>query len=488
MQIIVNNHKSQLICGAKDLDAIRKLMRIRAKNAWYSPAYRNNSWDGYINYISDRTGIFDTGLLDKVVKHINKDLVKDVKIIDRREKFKDLHEVNEVGGKVLRPDQKAAIHAFLNHKIAGIKFPRGIMYEATNYGKTVLTAGIVESFSEKRTGVYLINNKTIYNQAVEDFKELLGKDQVGWIRSGSVKLARFNICMVQTLGNLIARDPKIRTFLSKVDIFIIDEYDEVIGFKSTKKTLELAYNAPIRLGLTGTALMSKDKNKNQEQLKFTGPVIHKTTNKELVDLGVSAKPTIKFFMGNKRLIEDLSYQQEYDKCVIRSISRNKKIWKLVGKAAKKGQVLVLFKYHKHLKYLLKHLPVKLKDKYRIGIAHGKLKNRESTIKKFNDGKYEILICSMIIRRGKNIPGIRVLINIAGGDSEAGVLQIFGRSLRKSKTKTKVDMWEMYDRGKYLEKHSKHRVRYYKNQKFPVNELYKRALLNQIIINGKKSKR
>lgn len=487
MEIIVNNHKSQLLCGAKDMEAMRKLMRIKSPGAFYSEQFRSGIWDGYINYISDRTGMFDTGLLAQVCKHL-RSIGKKIEIDDRRETFKDLHEVKEIGGKTLREDQRVALHAFLNNRVEGIKFPRGIMDEATNYGKTILTASVVASFSQKRRGLYLINNKTIFVQVYKDLQDLLGKDQVGRVQSGyPVDWKRFNICMVQTLANQIQKNPKVRAELSKQDIIIIDEYDEVINFKATKTILQHSYNAPIRLGLTGTALMSKDKNKNQDQLRFTGPVIHKTTNKQLVDLGVSAKPKITFFMGNEKVYEDLTWQEEYEKCITKNKARNRKIWRRVEKKLEKGQVLVLFKYHQHIDELMKLCPEELLKNFKIGIAHGKIKNREQIIEKFNKGKCDVLMASMIIRRGKNIPEIRTLINAAAGDSQSNVLQIFGRGLRKSKTKKRIDLEEFFDKGKYLQRHSKHRVIYYKNQKFPVKELYKQKLLNKISINGKKRK-
>jgi superfamily II DNA or RNA helicase len=80
---------------------------------------------------------------------------------------------------------------------------------------------------------------------------------------------------------------------------------------------------------------------------------------------------------------------------------------------------------------------------------------------------------MIIKRGINLPLIRMLINAAGGDSETNVLQILGRALRKHATKDSVKVVDFYDEGAYLMRHSKHRVKFYKDQKFKVKELYKK---------------
>ena len=73
----------------------------------------------------------------------------------------------------------------------------------------------------------------------------------------------------------------------------------------------------------------------------------------------------------------------------------------------------------------------------------------------------------------NLKLIRTLINAAGGDSWRNVLQIFGRALRKEAgVKEEVNVEDFMDEGRYLKRHSKHRINYYKKEGFPVGELYK----------------
>jgi len=474
VSIIVNNHKSKLDCSAQTLFEIRKLMAIKAKNYFWSPAYRSRRWDGFINYITEIGGQFDTGLLGQVCDHLRK-MGKKFEIIDNRETFKDLHEVTELGDLVLRPDQQVALSTLLNNRLEGIKFIRGIMAEATNYGKSIISAGVFAAFSQKRRGLLLVNSKTLFDQALPDLQKLLGKDQVGWVKSSSYKWLRVNVCMVQTLGNRIKKDPQIRNELSKQDIVLIDEYDEVIGRRDCKLVLQNCYNASIRVGFTGTELMSKDKNRNQEQIKFCGPVIHKTTNKELVDAGVSTKPNITFYLGNDKVKYKGDWQKEYLKGVIKNKARNKKVWRLVNKVIEKGPVLILFKLHQHGNELMATCPPEFMEFYNIAKIHHKTPNNDAVMERFKDGKIDVLISSMILKRGKNLPTIRTLVNAAGGDSEANILQIFGRALRKDESKDEVDIIEFFDGGYYLQRHSKHRIRYYKKQGFPVKELYRQKL-------------
>lgn len=483
VNIIINNHKSRVECDAKLLDKLRNRMKIKAKGYFFSPAWRRREWDGYVNYITEKRGEFDTGLLGVVCDWLRK-LKKKFEIEDQREGFKDLHIVSELGDLTFREDQKESLYALLNHKLEGIKFIRGIMAEATNYGKSLIIAGTFASFSQKRRGLVLVNQKVLFDQVLSDLQKLLGKEEVGWVKSGSVKWSRVNVCMVQTLGNQIKKNPQIRNSLVKMDIVLIDEYDLLIGRKDCKFVLQNCYNASVRVGFTGTELMSKDKNRNMDQIKFCGPVIHKTTNKDLVDRGVSSKPNIAFYLGNKKpFTKGDGYEEAYQRGIVKNKARNKKIWKITAKKLDKGPVLILFKLHSHGHRLMASCNRGLSEYYNVKMIHHKTPNREATIEAYNEGKIDVLIASMIIRRGINLPYIRTLINAAGGDSEANILQIFGRGLRKSieagKKKDKIDIVEFYDKGEYLQRHSKHRIRYYKQQKFPVKELYKKKLKGTI---------
>lgn len=72
--------------------------------------------------------------------------------------------------------------------------------------------------------------------------------------------------------------------------------------------------------------------------------------------------------------------------------------------------------------------------------------------------------------------MRTLINAAGGDSEANLLQVLGRGLRRLPgQKDEIDVYDFYDQGKYLMRHSKHRIIWYKKEGFPVEELWKKTI-------------
>lgn len=468
IRIIIDNNRSRVVGSKRAVVMLHKTLRLRAPGYFYSPAWRSRAWDGYIKYVTE-TGTFATGLLDQVCKELKK-LKYRYELEDSREHFKDLHEVTALGDLESRPYQLDAVKATLNNRFETVKFIRGILHEATNAGKNLIAASIMASFAEKRTGLFLIDNKEIFEQAVRELGELL-PGQIGQVKAGYSKWGRLTICMVQSLANLLKKDRKAKARLAMADIVLVDECDTTANLKTGKYCLGHCTEAPIRIGLSGTPLVHKDKTRNQNILAIFGPVIHRTSNKELVDQGYSAKPIIKFIRGNTKHIYPGDYAKEYRRGIVKSRERAKITWRIVARAIRKEQtpVLILIKLHKQAEYLLKYCPGEIMDAFTIESVNHTTSNRVEIFKRFNDEKIPILISSMIIRRGKNIPIIRTLINAAGGDSQANALQLFGRLLRKLEgKKEKAYMFDFNDMGKYLQRHSKHRILWYKNEGFPIN--------------------
>ena len=104
---------------------------------------------------------------------------------------------------------------------------------------------------------------------------------------------------------------------------------------------------------------------------------------------------------------------------------------------------------------------------RVNYIHVKVKNRLEILDQFKKGDIDILISSKLIKEGQNLPLIKAIVLACGGDSLIDLLQIIGRGLRKHKSKKVVYIDDFYDKGAYLERHSKHRVKELKKQQFKV---------------------
>jgi superfamily II DNA or RNA helicase len=473
IKIIVNNQKSRLLADLKTIMQVRKVFAIKHPNYFWAASWRQHKWDGYIRYITEQGGNFKTGLLPQLCQHLD-DLGKEYELVENREIFKDLHKPKEMGGLKFRDYQEESRASLVDNMFKGIRFQRGILKDATNAGKSLIGGGIIASFSKKRVAVILTNSKTLFEQVYPDMIKLFGKEDVGRMNSDHSEWKRINICMVQTFGIRMQKDPSYKNKLAKVDIVIADEADELIGRKDCQRILENTYNATIRVALTATGGMHKDPLRNQDLLAYFGPIVHITKNKELVEKGVSTPPDIRITTGSVKSLKH-SYKEQYEMGIIKNKDRHRKIWARVARHIGRGRlpVLILFREHDHAHRILAEMPEELESQFTYTIVHGETPGREKIFEKFNKGRIDILLASMIIKRGKNLPGIRVLVNAAGGDSEVTVVQILGRALRKAKGKKKVWIEDFWDLGRNLRRHSYHRVRYYKNQEFPVKELYKK---------------
>jgi superfamily II DNA or RNA helicase len=471
--IRVDNNKSRLFGDTKVIHKLRETIKIRVKNSWFAMKNNKWGWDGYVRWITENTHMFPTGLLPLVV-HFLKQWDEDYELEDVRDSFKQAHEITELGGKELRDYQLAAVKTLLENKFEGIRFQRGILHEATNAGKNLIAAAIFKSFHNKRQGVFLIDEKEIFDQAVEELSELM-PGEVGYINAKHIKPGRVTVCMIPTLGRRLTRDRKLQGWLAKQDIVIYDEADKSANGTGGKRILGYAFNANIRVALTGTAGMSKDKIKNRNIEAYFGPVVHRTTNKELVDKGYSTPPDIRIYTGNKTYRFDRDWKHEHEFGIIRNTQRHKKVWKLIKKFNKHLPAMIMFRHHKHGREILKACPPSIREAYKIKMVHGETPNRRGIIKKFKEGKVDILICSMILKRGKNIPRTKMMINAAGGDTMEDVIQILGRLLRTHETKKKVLFIDLYDWGAYLQRHSKHRMKALKKEGFEVALKYQNTI-------------
>lgn len=471
VRIVVDNNKCRVIGSAQIVAELHDNIKLKAPGYFFSPAYRRRVWDGFTRYVTE-SGTFNTGLIDLVIEELKRLKVK-YSFEDDRKHFKDLHLVTQVGDLESRPYQLASVKSLLENEIEGVKFVRGILNEATNAGKNLIAASIYASFSNKRQGLFLIDNSVIYDQAKKELEELL-PGQIGCIRGKDIRWNRITVCMVQSLSLLLKKNPQAKARLNKMDIVIVDECDSTVPKKSCQIILAQCFNAIVRVGLSGTALNHKHKTRNRVVQMYFGPIVHATTNKQLVEGGYSAKPYIRMIQGNTKHRYDGDYVKEYRRGIIKSKERNRIVWGIVTKQLKKkrGPVLILIKNHLHIKYLLKYMPEELVLSRTIESVHGKTMGREAIFEEFKKGKIDILIASMIIKRGKNLPSLKTLINAAGGDSESTVLQILGRGMRKQEgVKEKLWMYDFWDHGKFLRRHSNHRLRYYKTQGFPIKELF-----------------
>ncbi len=460
VQIILKNDKAKLVCSGADLLKLRNMNRIRVPGAWYAPSYRNRTWDGFAYYVTT-AGYFQMGLLPKIIDQLKK-LDFDYEIDDLRETVEPEKVITKFGKMVARGYQKDAVKSIVYNKVEGVPFQRGILNEATNAGKTLIAASLFKTYPDYLKLIFIVNREHLFKQVLAELPSLIDKREIGYIRGSEVKWGRFMVCMAPTLSKGNYSDK-----LSEFDICIIDEchYASSPTYKYILANLE---NCSVRVGMSGTPLKHKDKNKNEKILSFFGPETHITTNQDLIKAGFSTKPIVTIMPGNTKIKIPGDHLEEQNKGLIFSKERNARVLKRLRHHVKKGRtpLLLICKFHNHTELLYKKVKKAFPD-LRVNYIHVKVKNRLQTLEKFREGKIDILVSSKLIKEGQNLPLIRALTLAAGGDSLIDIIQIVGRALRKHKSKKVVWIDDFKDIGTYLGRHSKHREKELKAQGFKI---------------------
>lgn len=466
-----NNNKCKLIGDIRILDKIYKAFSIRHPNAYHIAKYMPRGWDRKVHLVTDR-GYFKTGLLSKVYNYIKSNFKVDVEIVDNRiikETSKSI--ILEFGDIKLRDYQEEAVKRVIKNKIDSFPFHRGILDDAVNAGKTLIMTAIYLSFDSAK-GLILLDNSDLFNQFKDELPKYLPGVELSFMRGtkGDIKFGDLTIAMVQTLGKnikLFERD------LAMVRTLLVDECHKA-GSKTFKKVLEKAFNATVRIGLSGSPFESKDKLRNFSIEENFGDILHKISEVELQKKGHSSKLMIKIIKGNTKYFGK-NYPDEYKNAISLSEERNNKSIERMEYYKNRGKLpqLIVCKFHDHVEFLYQKTKKAFPD-LKVEAVHHKVKNRKQIIKDFKEGKIDILIASLIIKIGQNMPLIKYLQNASGTDSAIDIIQISGRAQRKHESKKITYIDDFYDEGEYLMRHSKHRINYYKKRGFKVYNLVKKV--------------
>lgn len=464
--IELTNNKVQLKGDLKILNKVYEAMAIRHPSAFFLRPHMPRGWDGKIHYLTDK-GSSKTGLLPLIIRYIEEFegsyIIKDYRT---PLEYDDVPEV--VGEFKARDYQIEAAESIVYNEILGIPFQRGIVGAATNAGKTLIAALIYKSFPKSKC-LILVNNTDLYKQFLDDMPKMFGKDW-GYMQGKDVEWANIMVCMTPTLRNNLDRYARK---LATYNMVIFDEC-HLMTSKTNKKVVTALYNTVVRVGLSGTPFEHKDKTKNMDIRSFFGDEVYKIKNMELMEMGYSTPIIIKIVSGNTKVKIKGDYDEEYKQGITLSREREDQLLRRLGLYLSSGRypILIVGRYHEHVERLYDIISDKFGGKYRINYIHHKIKERKEILDLFKAGKVDILVASLIIKLGQNMPMIKCMINAASGDSAINALQLVGRAIRIHKTKKKVYFEDFYDQGAYLLRHSKHRLSYYKREGFKVIELYK----------------
>lgn len=445
------------------LRKLRDVFSVYATNFEKTEAYQSGRWDGKTYFITEK-GRFYTGLLPMVLKVIQD---YDVEIIDNR---LNKHKLSEdldfnVGSNVLYPEQQEAVKSLnkvIKYKDYTIPFYRGIYDLATNSGKSMICFSIINNFIGAKS-IILVHREELLNQMYELFSPFY---KVGIVHKKRMDLdCEVVIAMIKTLFNR-SKEVDVVKKLHTFDIVFSDECHTTGGTSQAKEVLKRIEKADIRIGMSGTPLNNLDQVININTVGIFGKALYKISNKELIDLGRSTKPTLIIYKNISMIDNPFDYEEEYYHNIVVSEYRLGLIIDIIRQHTDKN-ILISFNLIEHGKFMYEEI---IKSKVlpldQIDIVHGTDKNRTNKLDSFKSGRISCLLSSMILKEGVNIPNIEVLILAHGGKSVITLKQYIGRGLRKG-DKEELLVYDFIDDGKWCLRHSKERLKLYKNEDFEI---------------------
>lgn len=467
------NHTYTTLSGTSiPFDKIDEVTSFWISGSEYNPKYVDGVWDGRRHLFNKRTYQFPTGLLNKVLKILEKYRVNYLLIDERTTSAVTLsltiRETNQV-----RKYQKLTVQKAIQAK-------RGIIEMATGAGKTMVAAGIIARL--ERPTIFFVHTRELLYQTKEFFELQFGIP-IGQLGDGIVELQPITVATIQTtiraLGGEYHRfdeededDPtdiskQIDAIIAMVETYPVVFFDECHHLPSdTCFTVAMhTKQAEYRFGLSATPYRA-----DHQDLLIEAALDEKIVRinaSMLIDEGYLVSPQITFLPvpsnGNKKTLQD--YATIYQTAIVENQLRNKMIADKTQQLVKEGlTVLILVQQVKHGKLLSQLLP---EAEFVQGADSSSKRNR--VWKCFREQTIKLVIATTLADEGLDIPTLGALVLAGGGKSETRALQRVGRVLRKSDHKDKAVIIDFLDSAPYLKEHSKNRWKIYQTEpRFSIN--------------------
>lgn len=475
ISVSINNVYSYLSGEIPDpvMTELRETLGYKMMGAHFSEKVQKGKWDGFIRLFWKRGNTFPTGLFP-IVREIlkNNDIdyeIKDLRTVPTTEREIPLH------GITLRDYQQEAVNN-------AIQKTRGIIKMATGSGKSLVIARIV-GLLNLPTMIY-IHKKDIMYQLQKRLQEWL-QVPIGLIGAGHQDIERVNICMIQTVKNVLEIKEKktvyedsdettvdklrVKEAIQNAECIIADECHH-LSCKTFRGIGVASKKSYYRFGTSASPW--REDNADILIEAFTARPVIDVSASYLIKEGYLSKPTIYFYhLDYPELRESLSYapyHELYKEIIVNNEKRHFEVAKLALKGINTGKtVLVAVQRIDHGKNLLRilHKYCEFADKSKIIFVRGDTKDdiRKDALEKLDNGELKCIIATSIYGEGVDIPGLGLLIACKSQKSSVDAFQLLGRALRRTDNKNTVTIVDIWDEGKYLRKHALARERIYKTE-------------------------
>jgi superfamily II DNA or RNA helicase len=432
----------------QELKALHDILSVKVPNHWFSSKFKRGQWDGYKRFFNMLTCTCYTGLVNYSIAKLDG---IECKIIDERIKVSNQNNPINLNGITLRAYQEKMIDG-------AIASERGIISAPPNAGKTEVAAGIIQKLG--LPAVFFTHRNTLLHQTRKRFNLRLGKE-IGLVGSGIEEWRDITVISVATANK---RLDQIKDRLAKVPVIISDECHHVQS-TTWEKLIKSCTGARFRLGLSATPLM-RDDISNMTVRGLLGDEIIAITNKELIEAGISAYPSVFLLEVNEpKIPSSLTFDLAYDEGIMNNQTRNNLIISSTQHFLNAGKSVFILVWRIQHGHLLKKMLDDLNIESEFISGEDKNEKINSVLQDFSDRKLKCVISSTISDEGLDVPAVDVMIMGVGFKAPLKTIQRVGRGLRSKKvgenTVQIVDFVDWHNK-KYLYKHSVDRIREYVN--------------------------
>lgn len=370
-----------------------------------------------------------------------------------------------------------------------LKKGRGLCIVGTGGGKTIIQAGLIESYyksiGENFKCLLLVDGTSMIPQTIEKFKQYGVTFTIGKWESSDINL-KYNCTIIN--NHYITNKKNIniakKIFKNNINLLIMDEVHHATKGNIITKFIDTIL-IPHKYGFTGTIPPKKiDEwtirgifgNVVYEKPSYELRQENKLTNTEVKILNIKYKnpPKFKFDIGvdehGNEYIKDSTevYDKEYQ-WIFQNEFRNNLICKICNSFDK--NILILVNSLQHLDILYNFIKLKSNNK-NVCFIKGEvdIENRKNIFDLLEKQNNVICIAmSTIFSTGIDVSNINMVMFAAGGQSFIRVVQSIGRGIRLNKNKDKLIVTDIADKLKYGIRHLNSRKEIYDKEKFPYKE-------------------
>lgn len=419
----------------------------------------NKKWDGKINFVDYSDFTFPITLLNFVLEHC--DIVELPYTLKGFEPHPYINKT-PISDK-MRPYQVEAIKAVLEKQWGIIKIP-------TRAGKTFIASEIIRIlFTDEaaKNCLFIVDTQLLFNQAVEDISNYLGK-KVGTMQGENINIQPITIATIQTIQSIKrSKDKKKRetlaNFLDSIDLLFVDECHEYSSLDRVA-FIESLTRPKFRIFMSASPFRSEAELGNVNLQKISGQIIIDIPEQRLKEEGYLSKDMIVLISidHSKNRSIKLKAKDTYDTYVKDTITQNSHRNGVINRIIKvchelERKTLVLFQFKEHGASLVEHSGF-------ANIIDGSdsLEDRTFFIKRFLKSRGGTLFASDILKKGVTLPETEIMINVAGGKEQSGIIQKKGRVLGVTKDKKRSLIIDFLDISKYFSEHSLSRLEVYED--------------------------